>query len=165
MATEKEEMDLLLSEKELKIGDKRVVIKKISLLNTIRLASHLSEIAGRVVQNSELSASALSKLTFNDENQAEQANAIRMMGLVELLGIIGEDGADIVTDLIVKSTNLTDEEAEQIDVDEGIDLLFGIYEVNKGFFMKLSNKLQKKMKKPKAKPASKESKDAVKKTQ
>ena len=102
MATEKEEMDLLLAEKELKIGDKRVVIKKISLLNTIRLASHLSELAGRVVQNSELSASALSKLTFNDESQAEQANAIRMMGLVELLGIIGEDGVDIVTDLIVK---------------------------------------------------------------
>lgn len=165
MATEKEEMDLLLAEKELKIGDKRVVIKRISLLNTIRLASHLSEIAGRVVQNSELSASALSKLTFNDESQAEQANAIRMMGLVELLGIIGEDGADIVTDLIVKSTNLTDEEAEQIDVDEGIDLLFGIYEVNKGFFTKLSNKLQKKVKKPRAKTASKESKEATKKIQ
>ena len=88
-----------------------------------------------------------------------------MMGLVELLGIIGEDGVDIVTDLIVKSTNLTDEEAEQIDVDEGIDLLFGIYEVNKGFFTKLSNKLQKKVKKPRAKTASKESKDTVKKTQ
>ena len=165
MATEKDEMDLLISEKERKIGDKKVVVKKISLLNTIRLASHLSEIAGRVVQNSELAASAITKLTFSEGENEQQVNGVRLMGIVELLGIIGEDGADIVTDLIVKSTNLTDEEAEQIDVDEGIDLLFGIYEVNKGFFTKLSNKLQKKVKKPKAKTASKESKDTVKKTQ
>lgn len=165
MATEKDEMDLLLSEKERKIGDKRVVIKKISLLNTIRLASHLSEIAGRVVQNSELAASAITKLTFNEGENEQQVNGVRLMGIVELLGIIGEDGADLVVDLITKSTNLTEEEAEEIDTDSGIELLFDIYEVNKGFFTKLSNKLQKKMKKPKAKTASKESKDAVKKTQ
>ena len=73
-----------------------------------------------------------------------------------------ENGIDI---RIFYKMNLTDEEAEQIDVDEGIDLLFSIYEVNKGFFTKLSNKLQKKVKKPRAKTASKESKEATKKIQ
>jgi hypothetical protein len=155
MATEKDEMDLLLSEKERKIGDKKVVVKKISLLNTIRLASHLSEIAGRVVQNSELAASAITKLTFSEGENEQQVNGVRLMGIVELLGIIGEDGSDLVVDLITKSTNLTEEEAEEIDTDSGIELLFDIYEVNKGFFTKLSNKLQKKVKKPRAKSTEK----------
>ena len=148
MADEKQEMELLLSEKERKINDKRIVVKKISLLDSIRLASHLSGIATSIINNSELTASAVAKITYKDENgDVEQTNGVRMLGIAELLGVIGDEGADIVNDLIVKSTNLEDSEVEEISLEDGIDLLFDIYEVNKDFFTKLSNKLQKKVKK------------------
>lgn len=147
MADEKQEMDLLLAEQERKIGDKRVVVHKISLLDSIRLASHLSVVASNIVENSSLTASALTKITYKDDNDPEQTNGVRMLGIIEMLGVLGDSGAEVVNDLIVKSTNLTDEEVEKIDLEEGVDLLFDIYEVNKDFFTKLSNKLQKKMKK------------------
>ena len=40
------ELDILLANKEVKVGDKTVVVKRFSLLDTIRIASHLSGIAG-----------------------------------------------------------------------------------------------------------------------
>lgn len=150
MADESKEMDLLLSEKERKIGEKRIVVKKISLLDSIRLASNLSAVAANIVDNSQLTASALTKLTFKDDNDPQQTTGVRVLGFVEMLGIVGDVGADIVNDLIVKSTNLTDEEVEDVSLEDGVDLLFDIYEVNKDFFTKLKNKLQKKATKRKS---------------
>lgn len=147
-----DEMGLLLSEKEIKVGTKRVVIKKISLLDSIRLASNLSLIVSKIVDRSEESASAMSKLTYTGDD-AEEVTGMRMIGLMELLGVIGEGGTFIVQDLMVKSTNLTDDEIEAIDLEGGIDILLSIYDVNKDFFMKSIKKLAKKLPKSKRKKA------------
>lgn len=146
------EMEVLLSEKELNIGGKRVIVKRIALLDTIRLASHISEVVSVAVNSSEAVTNALYKVAYSGnpevENETEEnINGIRVTGILEILGILGDDGTNLLKDLIVKSTNLTDEEAEEIDCVDGIDLVATIFEVNKGFFGKLSNKLKEKLKK------------------
>ena len=149
------EIDVLLAEKEVTINNKKVIVKRYSLLDTIRLAAHASSIVASVIQDSDKTASAITKLTFKGNNQIEN-NSIRMLGLVELLSIVGEDGVYLLKELLVKSTNLDEDEVEEIDLVDGIDLVFAMYEVNKGFFMKFMKKLEKKI--PKKKRATKKEK-------
>ena len=149
------ELDILLANKELKVGDKLVVVKRFSLLDTIRIASHLSSIAGMILNATDATATALNKVMYNptEEGVSEQTvNSIRFMGMLELIGILGEEGADLMADIIAKGTR---DEVEEIDAIDGVDILFTLYEVNKGFFTKFMNKLEKKM--PKAKKEKKES--------
>ena len=143
------EMEVLLSEKEIKVGENLLVVKRFSLLDTIRLASQASGVVTHIMSDSEVSASALTKLTFQGEND-EETNGIRLMGLVELLSVVGEEGTEFIKMCISKATNLDYEEVEQIDSVAGIDLVFAIYEVNKGFFSKLLSKVAKKETKKKA---------------
>ena len=149
------EIDVLLAEKEVTINNKKVIVKRYSLLDTIRIAAHASSIVASVIQDSDKTASAITKLTFKGNNQIEN-NSIRMLGLVELLSIVGEDGVYLLKELLVKSTNLDEDEVEEIDLVDGIDLVFAMYEVNKGFFMKFMKKLEKKI--PKKKRATKKEK-------
>ena len=144
LAVEKE-LELLLSEKEIKFGDKEVVVKKLSMLDTIRIASNLSEIIAQVVNNEEAVSSAIAKLSFKSEDGDD--TLIRIMGFIELLGLVGDDGVDFIKSIINKSTTLTGAEIESIDLVDGIDLLTSIYDVNEGFFKKCGKKLQEKMKK------------------
>lgn len=152
------ELDILLANKELKVGDKTVVVKRFSLLDTIRIASHLSGIAGMVLNATDATATALNKLMYSpsEEGVSEQTvNSIRFMGLLELIGILGDEGADLMADIIKKGTNLDSTEVEELDALDGVEILFTLYEVNKGFFTKLLTKLEKKI--PKAKREKKES--------
>ena len=145
------EMKLLLSEKEFVIGDKTIIVKKLSILNTLRLAQQLSSIASRLVGNPDLGARALAKLTYTpkeDDSESDIAG-VRLMGILELFDIAGEDIIDVIRDILVKSTNLTVAEAEELSGEKGLDIMFAIYEVNKDFFMKSLNKLKEKL--PKAK--------------
>lgn len=153
MAVDKE-LELLISEKELEFGDKQVVVKKISMLDTIRIASRLSDIITKVMDDSDVFSTAVAKLAFEPEN-GEDATAIRVMGLLELLGALGEDGADLLKNIIAKSTTLTPAEVEDLDIVEGLDIIMSVYEVNRGFFMKCGKKLMAKMEKPKAKTKKK----------
>lgn len=146
------EMEVLLSEKEIKLGEKKVIVKRIALLDTIRLASHISEVVSVAVNSSDAVTNALYKIGYQGNAEEKDSpddllTGVRITGFIELFSILGNDGTDLLKELIVKSTNLTDEEAEQIDCVDGIDLLSAIYEVNKGFFGKLSSKLQEKIKK------------------
>lgn len=150
-------MEVLLSEKELVIGKKKVIVKKIALLDTIRLASHISEVVSVAVNSSDVVTNALFKIGYNGnpenkedkEDSEDLLNGVRVTGFIELFSVLGKDGTDLLKDIIVKSTNLTDDEAEDVDCESGIDLIIAIYEVNKGFFTKLSNKLKEKLKKNK----------------
>ena len=153
--TMNKEMEVLLAEREVTVNDKKIIVKRYSLLDTIRLAAHASSIVASVIQDSDKTASAITKLTFKGNNQIEN-NSIRMLGLVELLSIVGEDGVYLLKELLVKSTNLDEDEVEEIDLVDGIDLVFAMYEVNKGFFMKFMKKLEKKI--PKKKRATKKEK-------
>ena len=156
------EMEVLLSEKEIKLGDRTVVVKRIALLDTIRLASHISEIVGSVMGNSALFDNAVGKILYSgrpvqdaegkeiryeNEETVNDINGIKVLGIVEFIGLIGDDGVDLLKDLIVKSTNLNESEIEDIDCIEGIDLISEIYTVNKSFFEKCMSKLGDKMKK------------------
>lgn len=150
------EMDVLLSEKELNIGGKKIIVKRLALLDTIRLASHISDIVSIVLNSSDAVSNAFNKVAYSGnpeiENETEDTiNGIRVTGLIEIFGILGDDGTSLLKDLIVKSTNLTEEDVEDIDCIDGIDLISEIFEVNKGFFEKLSNKLKEKLAKPKKK--------------
>lgn len=154
------EMEVLLSEKEIKLGEKKVIVKRIALLDTIRLASHISEVVSVAVNSSEAVTEALYKIGYQGDAESKDSSedvltGVRITGFIEIFGILGKDGTDLLKELIVKSTNLTDDEAEQVDCVDGVDLLSAIYEVNKGFFGKLSSKLQEKLKKV-SKPAKKD---------
>ena len=139
------EMELLLSEQEIKVDGKTVIVHKLAMLDTIRLASQMSSLAAAIVNNSDTAANAIGKLAVNS-GDANSDNAIRLIGTVEILGLVGEDAADLIQNIIVKSTNLTEDEAEAISAEEGLDLLFKIYEVNKSFFKKFLQKLKEKTK-------------------
>ena len=139
------EMELLLSEQEIKVDGKTVIVHKLAMLDTIRLASQMSSLAAAIVNNSEVAANAIGKLAVNS-GDINSDNAIRLIGMVEIIGLVGEDAADLIQNIVVKSTNLTEDEAELISAEEGIDLLFKIYEVNKSFFKKFLQKLKDKTK-------------------
>lgn len=143
MSNENKEMELLLSEQEIKVDGKTVIVHKLAMLDTIRLASQMSSLAAAIVNNSEVAANAIGKLAVNS-GDLNSDNAIRLIGMVEILGLVGEDAADLIQNIVVKSTNLTEDEAELISAEEGIDLLFKIYEVNKSFFKKFLQKLKEK---------------------
>lgn len=159
MATEMEkEMELLLNtEKEVKIGNKKVVVHKISMLDSIKLASHLSVIATALIANSDATAKALTMLQVGDNEEEDNSN-VRLLGIAQLLAILGTEGADLLGDIIEKCTNLEEEEIAKIPAEDGIDLLFEIYEVNKSFFTKLSQKLKEKVATPKTKRDTKKKK-------
>ena len=137
------EMELLLSEQEIKVDGKTVIVHKLAMLDTIRLASQMSSLAAAIVNNSDTAANAIGKLAVNS-GDINSDNAIRLIGMVEIIGLVGEDAADLIQNIIVKSTNLDYDEAELISAEEGIDLLFKIYEVNKSFFKKFLQKLKEK---------------------
>ena len=139
------EMELLLSEQEIKVDGKVVIVHKLAMLDTIRLASQMSSLAAAIVNNSDAAANAIGKLAVNS-GDVNSDNAIRLIGMVEILGLVGEDAADLIQNIVVKSTNLDYDEAEAISAEEGLDLLFKIYEVNKSFFKKFLQKLKEKTK-------------------
>ena len=142
-----EELELLLSEKEVTFGDKKVVVKKLSMLDTIRIASNLSNVVANVMSNSDAVSSAIAKIGFKSEDNSGDESMIRIMGFIEMLGLIGDDGVDLLKSIIDKSTTLTAQEIEDIDLIDGMDLLQAIYEVNKGFFKKCGKKLEEKLNK------------------
>ena len=143
MSTEMDkELDLILnSEKEVKVGNKKIIVHKISMLDSIKLASHFSVIATALVSNSEATARALTMLQVSDEQEDDGGSNLRLLGIAQLFAIVGNEGADLLEDIIEKCTNLSPEEVETIPAEDGIDLLFDIYDVNKSFFTKLSQKL------------------------
>lgn len=146
------EMEVLLSEKEVKVSGKKVVVKRIALLDTIRLASHLSEVVGLALNSSDGVINAVAKITYQGNKEIEgetesDINGIRIAGLVEILGLLGNEGVDLLKDILVKSTNLSEEDIEGIDGVDGIDLIEAVIEVNKGFFVKSMNKLKEKIQK------------------
>lgn len=139
----KEEMELLLSDKEVTLGDRKIIVHKISLIDSIKMTSYLSNIVSKLMNDFDGVAQALAKLTIGEDNDKE-AMQIRAVGAVELLAFIGEDSADFISNLIAKTTNVPEDEVDSISAEDGIDLLFDIYEVNKSFFTKFMSKLQKK---------------------
>ena len=151
-----EELELLISEKELTVNDKQVVVKKISMLNTIRIASNISDIVAKALSDTTAISSAIAKMMYKEEKDGEEYGfGIQATGVIELLGIIGDDGVSVIKDIIIKSTNLTGVEVEELDIVDGVDILLAIYEVNKGFFMKCGKKLQEKMEKVQTKTKKK----------
>ena len=103
------EMEVLLAEKEIKVNDKTVVVKRFSFLDAIRLASHTSAIIAEVINDSEKTAGAVTRLMFNSGNEKED-NVIRITGFVELLSIVGDEGVELLKEIMVKSTNMDEEE-------------------------------------------------------
>lgn len=135
-----DEMEVLLAEREVPIGDKKIIVKRYSLMSTIKIASKASGIATAFLSNSEVTASAFAKLTVNSDS--EDLTAIRLLGMIELISMLGDTGAEFIRTCIAYATVLTDEEIDDLDPDAGIDLIMSIFEVNKGFFTKCLNKLK-----------------------
>ena len=69
------ELDILLANKELKVGDKLVVVKRFSLLDTIRIASHLSSIAGMILNATDATATACRARVAHPPNIYSRANS------------------------------------------------------------------------------------------
>lgn len=140
----KEEMDLLMSDKEIKVNGKRIIVHKYPMLSAIRLTSKLSNLVGKALSNDDSVKAidtAFKAMVVEGDTEAE-TKGYRLYAIRTLLEMLGDELVDIISDVIVKSTNLNDEEVEDIDLEAGLDLLFTIYEVNKGFFTKFTKKLQ-----------------------
>lgn len=144
------ELELLTSEKEVTVKGKQVIVKKISMLDSIRIASGLSGVVANVLKEDSAFGAALAKITYTPE-KGEDDTVIKIMGLLEMIGLIGEDGVNIIKQIISKSTTLTNKEIEDLDLLEGTDLLFDIYEVNESFFEKCGKRLQERLNPKKAK--------------
>lgn len=140
-----EEMELLLSDHEVKINGKKVIVHKFPMLSGIRLTSKLSKIVGKSLSDENTSNAidtAVRAMIVNGDTD-EDTKGFRIFGIRTLLEILGDDLVDIIADVIEKSTNLDENDVEEISLEDGLDLLFDIYEVNKGFFTKFTKKLQK----------------------
>ena len=149
---EDKEMERLLSEQEMTINGKKVIVKKIALLDTIRIASKISDVVARILGNPDAFDGILARVTYAKEGASEEEiNGVRMTGVIDLFGLIGEDSVDIIKYVMEKSTNLTEDEVEEVDCLDGIDLVTNIYQVNKSFFVKCWSKLGGKSKKKNSK--------------
>ena len=87
------------------------------------------------------------------EESDEAKNAVRVSGVLELIGLAGDDAVELLKLIIVKSTDLDRESVEALDSLDGIDLLETIYKVNKSFFVKCMTKLKEKVGKKDTKKA------------
>lgn len=139
-----EEMELLLSDQEVKVGGKTVLVHKFPMLAAIRITAKISKLVGKAIKDEESTSNvetAFNALMLSGSN-AEDSKAYLAYGVRILMEMFGETLVDIIGDIIHKSTDLGKEEIEAIDLEEGLDLLTVIYEVNKGFFTKFMNKLK-----------------------
>lgn len=137
-------MDMLLAETEIKINGQVIEVKKFPMLAGIRLTARVSKLVNKVLGDEESVNqfnTAVNALVADGSTQAE-TNGFRLFGIKTLLSLLGDDLVDVITYVISKSTNLTNEEIEAINLEEGLDLLFEIFNVNKGFFTKFSTKLK-----------------------
>jgi hypothetical protein len=139
-----EEMELLLSDQEVKVGGKTVLVHKFPMLAAIRITSKISKLVGKAIKDEDTTSNV--ETAFNaiilSGGDTEDSKAYLAYGIRILMEMFGETLVDIIGDIIHKSTDLGKEEIEAIDLEEGLDLLTAIYEVNKGFFTKFTNKLK-----------------------
>ena len=149
-----EEIEVLLSTREIMINGKKELVKRFSFMDTIKIASNASTVVSHALTDPTALSNAFAKLTATTED-ADVSNGLRLMGIVELLSLIGEDSSDFIRDLILRATNLDTETLNDLDPDVGVELIFMIYEVNKGFFTKCLTKLKEKMPKAETKKETK----------
>lgn len=143
-----EEMEVLLAAKEVTIKGKKMEVNPLSFKNTLKVALKATDIVNSALNNSEGISSAITKLTVVEGTDGiEDAKGVKLIGAVELAGIIGEEGIDFLLEIIKMSVNITDDELDKVDPLEGIEIVEAIYKVNKDFFTKCMNKLFPKVKK------------------
>ena len=141
----KDEMDLLLAEREIKVGTKKFIVKKISMLNAIRLTTKLSDVVKRLMEDSDSFSRAMSELSYVNEKDNRATQSIRVLGVIDLISMLGEDGVDFIKELILKSTTMEEEDVEAVSLEDSVDLIESIYEVNEGFFTKFTKKVNEKL--------------------
>lgn len=141
----KDEMDLLLAEREIKVGTKKFIVKKISMLNAIRLTTKLSDVVKRLMEDSDSFSRAMSELSYVNEKDNRATQSIRVLGVIDLISMLGEDGVDFIKELILKSTTMEEEDVEAVSLEDSVDLIESIYEVNEGFFTKFTKKVTEKL--------------------
>lgn len=139
-----EEMELLLSDQEVEVNGKTVTVHKFPMLAAIRITAKLSKLVGKAIKDEESVSNV--ETAFNalilGSSDADDSKAYLAYGIRVFMEMFGEPLVDIIGDIIYKSTDLGKDEIEAIDLEEGLDLLTAIYEVNKGFFTKFTNKLK-----------------------
>ena len=139
-----EEMELLLSDQEVKVNGKTVTVHKFPMLAAIRITAKLSKLVGKAIKDEESASNV--ETAFNalilGGSDTDDSKAYLAYGIRIFMEMFGEPLVDIISDVIYKSTDLGKDDIETIDLEEGIDLLTAIYEVNKGFFTKFMNKLK-----------------------
>ena len=64
MADAKEELEVLLADKEVTVNGNKVVVKRLSFLDTLRLTQHLSGIVTRIINDADTFSSALTKIMY-----------------------------------------------------------------------------------------------------
>lgn len=141
----KDEMDLLLAEREIKVGTKKFIVKKISMLNAIRLTTKLSDVVKRLMEDSDSFSRAMSELSYVNEKDNRATQSIRVLGVIDLISMLGEDGVDFIKELILKSTTMEEEDVEAVSLEDSVDLIEAIYTVNEGFFTKFTKKVNEKL--------------------
>ena len=139
-----EEMELLLSDQEVKVNGKTVTVHKFPMLAAIRITAKLSKLVGKAIKDEESASNV--ETAFNalilGGSDTDDSKAYLAYGIRIFMEMFGEPLVDIISDVIYKSTDLGKDDIETIDLEDGIDLLTAIYEVNKGFFTKFTNKLK-----------------------
>lgn len=138
---QKRELEALFSHEKIKIDGKDVVVKKYSFLSAMKLTAKLSNLAHSVLEDAQKASLALAHISYESENESE-VFSMKLMGIMELLDLVGDSGIDFVKLAIEEATGLTDEEFEEIDAESGLCLLYEIYKVNKSFFTKFMTKLE-----------------------
>lgn len=139
-----EEMELLLSDQEVKVNGKIVTVHKFPMLAAIRITAKLSKLVGKAIKDEESVSNV--ETAFNalilGGSDTEDSKAYLAYGIRVLMEMFGEPLVDLISDVIYKSTDLDKDDIESINLDDGFDLLVAIYEVNKGFFTKFMSKLR-----------------------
>lgn len=127
------ETDVLFGREVVSVGDKELEIKKFTWEKTIYITPILGEIIIGILPYAE---DIVNKIKYL-QDLGEDAGAVEVaVAIAEIISKIDKKTLENFNKIIAISAGLTKKEMEQLELEEGINLVVAIYNVNKGFFTK-----------------------------
>ena len=127
------EMDIIIGEKIVQVGGEDITIKKFSFKQGQLVAINIAKLVKTLLNYTE-------EVAFGINLIKENSNPIEAItGLSCILASLEPKDVDNFNEIIRIGAKLSKEQMEELDLEEGIELVVAMYEVNKSFFTRFMN--------------------------
>ena len=127
------EMDIIIGEKIVQVSGEDITIKKFSFKQGQLVAINIAKLVKTLLNYTE-------EVAFGVNLIKENSNPIEAItGLSCILASLEPKDVDNFNEIIRIGAKLSKEQMEELDLEEGIELVIAMYEVNKSFFTRFMN--------------------------